>query len=186
MANTQINITDNGTTTLATSGKYCDRNIDVNVDVSGKPTQFTNLYDPANVTLKKVFSYSSSSGASITTDNYVNYIIIPYHHKANDPVALRVRGISMPVRDRQGFAMYEADGETAVTWGQIATATTRTMDEYGDMVLTFGKTSTFVTKEWDYLHLNFQYIGVNSSAPTAYDGAIITINEPIGNGGFVE
>ena len=33
--NTQINITKNGTTTLATAGKYCDRNIDVNVEVSG-------------------------------------------------------------------------------------------------------------------------------------------------------
>jgi hypothetical protein len=30
--NTQIDITKNGTTTLATAGKYCDRNIDVNVD----------------------------------------------------------------------------------------------------------------------------------------------------------
>lgn len=33
MANTQINITENGTKTLATAGKYCDRNIDVNVNV---------------------------------------------------------------------------------------------------------------------------------------------------------
>lgn len=33
--NTQINITQNGTTTLATAGKYCDRNIDVNVEVAG-------------------------------------------------------------------------------------------------------------------------------------------------------
>ena len=31
--NTQISITQNGTTTLATAGKYCDRNIDVNVEV---------------------------------------------------------------------------------------------------------------------------------------------------------
>ena len=30
---TQIDITENGTTTLATAGKYCDRNIDVNVNV---------------------------------------------------------------------------------------------------------------------------------------------------------
>ena len=29
----EINITENGTTTLATAGKYCDRNIDVNVNV---------------------------------------------------------------------------------------------------------------------------------------------------------
>lgn len=33
MANTQINIGANGTTTLATAGKFCDRNIDVNVEV---------------------------------------------------------------------------------------------------------------------------------------------------------
>ena len=31
--NTQINITENGTTTLATAGKCCDRNIDVNTNV---------------------------------------------------------------------------------------------------------------------------------------------------------
>ena len=31
--NIQIDVTENGTTTLATAGKYCDRNIDVNVNV---------------------------------------------------------------------------------------------------------------------------------------------------------
>ena len=35
MSNIAINITKNGTTTLATAGKYCDRNIDVSVDVAG-------------------------------------------------------------------------------------------------------------------------------------------------------
>ena len=35
MSNIAINITENGTTTLATAGKYCDRNIDVTVDVAG-------------------------------------------------------------------------------------------------------------------------------------------------------
>lgn len=35
MANIGINITENGTTTLATAGKYCDRNIDVMVEVAG-------------------------------------------------------------------------------------------------------------------------------------------------------
>ena len=35
MSNIQINISDNGTTTLATAGKYCDRNVDVVVDVQG-------------------------------------------------------------------------------------------------------------------------------------------------------
>lgn len=32
----EVNITENGTTTLATAGKYCDRNIDVNVEVSSE------------------------------------------------------------------------------------------------------------------------------------------------------
>lgn len=31
--NTQINITENGTLTLATAGTYCDRNIDVEVNI---------------------------------------------------------------------------------------------------------------------------------------------------------
>ena len=34
MANTQITISKNGKTTLATAGKYCDRNIDINVEVA--------------------------------------------------------------------------------------------------------------------------------------------------------
>lgn len=34
MANTIIDITNNGITTLATAGKYCDRNIDINVNVT--------------------------------------------------------------------------------------------------------------------------------------------------------
>ena len=34
--NTQINITENKTTTLATAGKYCDRDIDINVEVAGE------------------------------------------------------------------------------------------------------------------------------------------------------
>ena len=33
MANTQVKVTANGTTTLATAGKYCDRNIEINVNV---------------------------------------------------------------------------------------------------------------------------------------------------------
>lgn len=183
MANTQINITANGTTTLATAGKYCDRNIDVNVNVAGKPTQFTNLYDPANVVLKTA-SNCSGGTVSFSSDNYVNYVVIPFHHKAKEPINLRVRGLSTPVRDRQNFTVFNSDGTTPVTWGQFSGAVTLTYDEYGDSVLTL-KHNTTINNEWYYLHLNFQYEGVNSSASTAYTGPIITINEPIGNGGYV-
>lgn len=183
MANTQINITENGTKTLLTAGKYCDRNIDVNVAVPGKATQFTNLYDPANVVLKKNSNYSSSSGQVIQTDNYVNYVIIPYDHKAGEPVAIRVRGISIPVRDRNGFVMYNERESNVVTWGSFNSATTKTVDEYGDVVMTFTDSSAFVKNAWKFLHLNFQYIGENGGVTEAKTGPIITINEPIGNGG---
>ena len=180
MANTQINISANGTTTLATAGKYCDRNIDVNVDVPGKPTQFTNLYDPANVVLK-TRSECSSGATSFPADNYVNYVIIHFDHKAGEEVAIRTRGLSIPVRDRQNFTCFEADGNTVVSWGQLSSAITLTYDEYGDVVMTF-KNGAYKTNAWSILHLNFQYEGINSNA-TALTGPIITINEPIGNGG---
>jgi hypothetical protein len=213
--NIQINISKNGTTTLATAGKYCETNVDVNVNVpvpsgyikptgsktitengthdvtqyanavvnvAGKPTQFTNLYDPANVVLKKV-SNCSGGTVSFASDNYVNYVVIPFHHKANEKVEIRTRGLSMPVRDRQNFTVFGSDGTTPVSWGQLSSACTVYYDEYGDGVLTF-KNAAYKTNEWYYLHLNFQYEGINGGASTAYTGPIITINEPIGNGGY--
>ena len=45
--NTQINITKNGTTTLATAGKYCDRNIDV---ITNVPSYETELEEQKAIT----------------------------------------------------------------------------------------------------------------------------------------
>lgn len=45
--NIKINITENGTTTLATAGKYCDRNIDVNTNV---PTYEAELAEQKAIT----------------------------------------------------------------------------------------------------------------------------------------
>lgn len=183
MANTQINVTENGTTTLATAGKYCERNIDVNVDVAGKPTQFTNLYDPANVMVKKNVS-ASSSGITYADDDKSNAIKVPYHHKAGEPVVMRIRGIGT-VRDRMGCGLLKADGETRVNHYQFNNTTyfLPEYDEHGDVMVTFkGNTLTI---EWYYFVFAFQYIGVNSGVTEAKNGPIITINEPIGNGGYV-
>lgn len=214
MANTQINISANGTTTLATAGKYCDRNIDVNtnvpvpsgyikpsgsktitdngthdvtqyasavVDVAGKPTQFTNLYDPAIVQLKTVAT-GSTSGVSYSTDNYVNCIAIPYHHVANSAVELRMRGIGT-VRDRFGCVLLNANKERIQHYQFNNTSYfTQSYDEHGDAVITFKSGPQGYA--WEYFLFNFQYVGINSNA-TAQTGPIITINEPIGNGGHV-
>ena len=242
MANTQIQIKTNGTTTLATAGKYCDRNIDVNVAVpasgttpsgsktittngthdvaqyanavvnvptgitptgsktitengtydvtnyasavvsvtTAKPTQFTNRYDPANVTIDYKVSVSSNV-VSKAANSEVNILRIPYTHVANEVVKLRMRGICT-VRSNFVVVLYGADGETRVNHF-FTSACTITYDEYGDAVITFPSGSV-TTSAWYFIELNFQYDGM-SSATTALTGPIVTINEPIGNGGYV-
>lgn len=184
MANTQINVIANGTTTLATAGKYCDRHIDVNVNVPGKATQFTNLYMTENVMLKKNLN-GSSSGITFGDDNYCNVVKVPVDHKAGEPVVMRIRGIGT-VRDRMGCGTLKADGTTRVNHYQISNTSffTQSYDEHGDAVITF--TGNLVTSNWYYFAFVFQYIGVNSGVTEAKTGPIITINEPIGNGGHAE
>lgn len=43
--NIGIDITENGTTTLATAGKYCDKNIDVNVNVQSGDNHYDAFWD---------------------------------------------------------------------------------------------------------------------------------------------
>lgn len=183
MANTQININANGTTTLATAGKYCDRNIDVNVGVAGKPTQFTNLYDPANVTLQTVMT-ASSSGVSYATDTQVNVVKIPFHHVEGAPVVLRMRGLGT-VRDRYTCVIFQADGTTRVNHYNFINSGSFTLsyDDYGDVMITFAG-GIIDNYDWEWFGFNFQYPTINKSATKAYVGPIITINEPIGNGGY--
>lgn len=214
--NIQIDIGENGTKTLVTAGKYCDRNIDVNVNVppvgiiptgtttitengthdvtnyasavvnvaGGQATKFTNLFDLTNVTVKTKVE-ASSSGVTYTADNQCNCIKIPYHHVAGEDVVLRIRGIGT-VRDRYGAATLASDGTTMVKNYSFAISSTSyftmSYDEYGDAMVTFK--GNLLTTEWDYFAFNFQYVGVNTNA-TAVTGPIITINEPIGNGGYV-
>lgn len=184
MANTQINITANGTKTLATAGKYCDRNIDVNVNVPQKATQFTNLYDPANVQVCTLLK-GSSSGASYTDDKYCNVLKIPFHHIKNEPVVLRMRGIGT-VRDRYGCVVFAEDGETRVQHYNFVNSESFELsyDEYGDATITFDG-GIITNYEWYWFGFNFQYVSINSGA-TALTGPIVTINEPIGNGGYTE
>lgn len=82
MANTQINIGANGTTTLATAGKYCDRNIDVNVAVPASginPTGTKTItangehdvtnFAKANVNVPIPSGYIKPSGTKSITSN---------------------------------------------------------------------------------------------------------------------
>ena len=148
---------------------------------ANKPTQFTNLYDPANVMCKKSVN-ASSSGITYADDNYCNVVKVPFHHIKGEPVVMRIRGIGT-VRDRMGCGLLAADGETRVNHYQISSTTyfEQSYDEHGDATITF-KGNT-LTLEWEWFVFGFQYTGVNSGVTEAKNGPIITINEPIGNGG---
>lgn len=185
MANTQIAIGENGTTTLATAGKYCDRNIDVNVDVVGKPTRFTNYYAPANVTCRTRIDCSAATGVQYNSDTQANMIVIPCYHKEGDPFVLRLRGIST-VRDRAGLVIFAEDGETRLNHYQLSTSSyfSLSYDQHGDAVITFK--DSILNFAWYVLKFNFQYPSYNSSPTEPLSGPIITINEPIGNGGYVQ
>lgn len=149
-----------------------------------KPTQFTNLYDPSIVMCKKVVN-GSSSGITYSDDNYCNSIKIPHHHIKGEPVVMRVRGIGT-VRDRMGCGVLAADGTTRVNHYQFSNTSyfTLSYDEYGDAMITF-KGNIVTSLEWYYFTFSFQYLGINSGVTEAKEGPIITINEPIGNGGYV-
>jgi hypothetical protein len=212
MANTQIDIVTNGTTTLATAGKYCDRNIDVNVAVpasgitptgsinitsngthnvanyasavvnvpTAQPTQFTNLYSANNVTVNSNLG-SQTNGAAVVMENYNygNVLKIKHSHAANAPVVLRLRGLGT-VRDRFQCVITNAS-DLVVSWAQLSATNALTYDEHGDACLTLS--SVLLTKAWEHLYFVFQYPGINSGVTAGKTGPIVTINEPIGNGG---
>jgi hypothetical protein len=181
MANTQIHITENGTKTLATAGKYCDRNIDVNVAVPGKATQFTNYYKPEYVTLDYKVQVVSNEVTKIANAE-VNLLKIPYHHAPGEVVQLRMRGIGS-VRSNLVVVLYAEDGETRVNHFYTSNCAI-TYDSYGDAVMTF-QAGTVTSMEWHYMELNFQY-DFAASGTEALTGPIVTINEPIGNGGCAQ
>lgn len=65
MINTQIDISKNGKTTLATAGKYCERNIDINVEVQSLDSavkEFPQMND-------KVTQYLAAADAAYTDSN---------------------------------------------------------------------------------------------------------------------
>lgn len=76
--NIQIHIAANGTTTLATAGKYCDRNIDINVEVQSLDStvkEFTQMND-------KVTAYLTAADASYTDGNGSSVSVIADYETA--------------------------------------------------------------------------------------------------------
>lgn len=75
----QITIMENGTTTLATAGKYCDRNIVVDVDVSDADAildgSFSGAYESNKVTKLRAYAfYNCADLASVSLPNCTELI----------------------------------------------------------------------------------------------------------------
>lgn len=197
MANHQIIIQENGTTTLATVKKYCDRNIDivVNVPSSGEPTQFTNILDLDTTIVKNGYRVISTGYTATAEGVAVVFPITAGTHR------LRARG-----KYTFGFLDYSAYMSNSVggsgfftnTYQSNATPTESTfsgtnignhgnfeergfivgIDEYGDTFI-----DVPVTQDC-YLGITLKDLSVSFSYGTFID-PIITIDEPIGNGGYV-
>ena len=74
----QINITENGTTTLATAGKYCDRNIDVNVNVADGEEEIARQKAITDSLVNKTITEFSSDNIN-TVEVYAFYYCLSLH-----------------------------------------------------------------------------------------------------------
>lgn len=143
MANTQINITKNGTTTLATSGKYCDRNIDVKVNLpvyDGKifPNTFTissigtvgGAIPRGVVTTQVYIADDADSGETVDADGYkTSDVFLEYGYEENNegeivPVLYKtdIEGYPDEIDYQDKFfyeGTYEYDGVLYDKWRKI-------------------------------------------------------------------
>ena len=171
MANTQINIGTNGKTTLATAGKYCDRNIDVNVSVNA--SEFTNVLKHPNtvITLNAQGTGNATNNGSFTVKFNLNDFITP---TAVKKPLFRWRGI---FGNPNITAMYySADG---VTWTVTGAMPLQgyDLDEYGDMCLLYPSNYP-ANNPWVLFSFKKSFSAITEAD---IEEAILTVDEPIGN-----
>lgn len=188
MANHQVNITENGTKILLTVGKYCDRNIDVNVDVPAKPTQFTNILELDTTIVKP--GYRVASNSYIETEDGVALVfpVTAGTHK------IRVRGpylwpyVHLTIANNYG-PWYSNFYETTTQPSGDTFSGTLThcyadgdyvnQDEYGDWYFAFTASNDC------YIGFTLKDMTVTYPEATYNLPPIVTLDEPIGNGGIV-
>ena len=197
MANHKIIITENGTKTLTTAGKYCDRNIEVSTNVPEglKPTAYTNVLDLDTTFVKE--------GYRAVTDNYSatsdGVAIALFLKKGTHDI--RVRGkwiwwflsvqISAAISNLRTNVYFsttnptdEAHGGSLLFTHTIATVNTSasltegsqfSIDEYGDWYVT-----TTVPQD-GYLIFTLKDMSKVFSGGGSFNcDPIITVDEPIG------
>jgi hypothetical protein len=206
MANTQITITENGTKTLKTAGKYCDRDIDVNVNVasgsggitptgtieitengthdvanyatavvdvpSSTPTQFTNVltHESTELLFNQTYSGTARNGAICVIVDLVSLGIT-----TAQTVEFRMRGLTIDL----GNPSIKGSADKT-TWSSRKSTSNPAIDDHGDFLIAVSANPAA------YPYLLFPFRNSDSEVTIDnYAGAILTINEPIGNGGYV-
>lgn len=185
MANIQIDISENGKTTLDTKGKFCEDYIDINVEVPVKPTQFVNVLEYADAFIFNQ-GYDGTGNGYVTsrTNGFIGVTLNLDKLPGGNPLKrdlneIRFRGCGHP---DSNFSQSE-DGETYAAKG--LSAEVARVDQYGDMVFQRGWI------DMSYVRFNIIFAGFQTSGnivlPDDFDpvaaGCIVTFNEPIGNGG---
>ena len=189
MANTQIDITANGKKTLKTAGKYCDRDIEVNVNVpSGEmqPTQFTNLLTKADTVFTFNTKVATTAGETSTSNGAVMVeVTLPHFVGVNSSNCdlFRFRGLN-PLNVNVDCSI---DG--GATWERkyLSSPNNYTPDEYGDAVFRISYSTTNSGVNNLKVRLTLSYGGGTNTAVENVDlsRCFMTQNEPIGNGGYV-
>lgn len=195
----QFILKENGTKTFLTEGKYCDRNIEVHVDVPVKPTQFTNILDLPATLVKE--------GYRVITDTYSETsdgvaVVIPLKKGTHD---IRVRGkwiwwflaiqisssvsglrtnvyfsTSAPTDEAHGGSLFCTHNATVNQYAVITEGCKFSIDEYGDWYL------TITVPQDGYLAFSLKDMSKVFAGGGSFNcNPIITIDEPIGNGGVV-
>lgn len=187
MSNHQINITENGTKTLLTEKKYCDRNIEVVVNVTSgeaEPTQFTNILNLDTTIVKPGYRCTSTKYTETVDGVAIVCAVSAGTHK------LRVRGKyvwGFLQTDKMNSVspyytnFYRATSTPTDSAFAGATLTDNTVastnygqDEHGDFYTEFTMPSDgyigFTLKDISYIYAN-----------CTFGEPIITIDESIGN-----
>lgn len=187
MADHKIMITDNGTKTLLTAGKYCDRNIEIetNVPEGLKPAVFTNVLDLDTTIVKK--GYRVTGSGYTATDDAV--AIVCACSKGNHRIRVRgkyIFGYLMALLENVTTGKFYANVYnsditptvnefvgTAIIYGTTEPYPCG-QDEYGDFLLDITTTLDgyigFTLKDISYTYPDCAF----SEKP------ILTIDEPIG------